>query len=201
MLAELMDGRALTSGELARAAAVAPDMASAHLARLSASGLIATCRQGRHQYHLLASAEAARLLRTATALPQRRRAVTGPRDPATRAARTCYGHLAGTLGVKLADALAARGLIHLSAEGGAVTEAGLAVLRGFGLAPDAVTSASCRPCLDWSERQPHVGGPLGKALASRCFALGWIETIAGSRAVSVTPSGLQGFAERFGIAL
>jgi hypothetical protein len=134
---------------------------------------------------------------------RRRAVVTGPRDAAMRAARTCFDHLAGTLGVRIANGLVERGYLELSDEAGAVTEAGIAFPDDFGIDIHVGRRSGkrvfCRPCLDWSERVPHVGGTFGAALATRCFALGWIERIAGSRAVSVTPSGRQGFAERFGI--
>lgn len=211
MLAALMDGRALTASELACVGGVAPQTASGHLARLSAAGLLAPSRQGRHHYYRLASAEVARMLETMMAVShgtpagRRRAVVTGPRDAAMRAARTCYDHLAGTLGVRIADGLVERGHIELSDEAGAVTEAGLAFLEDFGIdlaaGPRSGKRVFCRPCLDWSERRPHVGGTLGAALATRCLALGWIARVPGSRAVSVTPSGRRGLVERFGIAL
>lgn len=211
MLIALMDGRALTSGELARVAGIAPQTASGHLARLSEAGLLAAFRQGRCHYYRLASAEVARMLETMLMVSQgtptggRRAVVTGPRDAAMRAARTCFDHLAGTLGVRIAEGLVERGYIELSDEAGAVTETGIAFLDDFGVDPGAASHSGkrvfCRPCLDWSERRLHLGGMLGKALASRCFALGWIQRISASRAVSVTPAGRQGFAERFGIAL
>jgi DNA-binding transcriptional ArsR family regulator len=210
MLTALMGGRALTAGELARVAGIAPPTASSHLARLTAAGLLATSRQGRHCYYRLASAEAARMLETMMAVAQDmpagrcRAVVTGPRDAAMRAARTCYDHLAGTLGVRIAGALVERGHIELSHEAGAVTDPGLAFLDAFGIALEAGRREGgrvfCRPCLDWSERVPHIGGTLGAALATRCFALGWIERIPASRAVTVTQAGRQGFSERFGIA-
>jgi len=40
MLHALMDGRALTSSELARVAGVTPQTASGHLARMTAAGLL-----------------------------------------------------------------------------------------------------------------------------------------------------------------
>jgi DNA-binding transcriptional ArsR family regulator len=210
MLSALMGGRALTSGELARVAGIAPQTASGHLARLTASGLLATFRQGRHCYYRLASTEIARMLETMMAVShdmpagRRRAVVTGPRDAAMRAARTCYDHLAGTLGVRIADALVARGHIELSDEAGAVTDPGLAFLDEFGIdiqpGPRAGRRVFCRPCLDWSERVPHVGGTLGAALATRCFALGWVERVPASRAIAVTEAGRRGFSERFGIA-
>src|SRR4051812_5815180 len=115
MLIALMDGRALTASELARAAGVTPQTASGHLARLTGAGLLALERQGRHHYHRLASTEVARMLEGIMAVAEttagagRRPVVVGPRDAALRAARTCYDHLAGRLGVALADALTGRG--------------------------------------------------------------------------------------------
>ena len=208
MLLALMDGRALTAGELARAAGVTPQTASGHLARLGAAGLIAVHRQGRHHYHRLASAAVAHLLESLMEVSQRgaaglRPVRTGPRDAAMRRARTCFDHLAGQLGVALADRLAERGHVELSPEGGAVTQSGLAFFREFGVDLDAAPRGGgrvfCRPCLDWSERRLHVGGGLGAALASRCFALGWIRRSDGSRAVSLTPAGRRGFRETFGV--
>jgi DNA-binding transcriptional ArsR family regulator len=209
MLLALMDGRALTAGELARTAGVTPQTASGHLAQLCAAGLLATQRQGRHHYHRLASPAVAHLLESLMEVSQsaaggrRRAVVTGPRDEAMRAARTCWDHLAGRLGVRLADRLCERGHIELSPEGGAVTDEGLAFFRDFGVdldtAPRGGGRVFCRPCLDWSERRLHVGGTLGAALAARCFALGWLRQNADSRAVTMTPAGRRGFSERFGV--
>ncbi len=209
MLMALMDGRALTASELARAAGVTPQTASGHLARLAAAGPLAAQRQGRHHYHRLASPAIARMLESIAEVSQagapaaRRTVVTGPRDRAMRTARTCYDHLAGRLGVALADSLTGHGHLELSPEGGALTAAGLAFLRDFGVdlgaAPRATVRVFCRPCLDWSERRLHVGGALGAALAARCFALGWIKHSEASRAVVVTPAGTSGFRETFGV--
>jgi DNA-binding transcriptional ArsR family regulator len=212
MLMALMDGRALTAGELARIAGVTPQTASGHLARMSIAGLLATQRQGRHHYHRLASPVVAQMIESimevsAAAADQcggpRRTVVTGPRDRAMRAARTCWNHLAGELGVHLADALVERGHLELSPEAGAMTDAGRVFFRDFGIDLRALPTASgrtfCRPCLDWSERRLHLGGALGAAIAERCFALGWIRRAEGSRAVTVTPAGSRGFHEAFGI--
>ena len=209
MLMTLMDGRALTASELARAAGVTPQTASGHLARLCTAGLLSIQRQGRHHYHRLASPAVAHMLETIMEVAQdhdpapRRPVVTGPRDRAMRAARTCYDHLAGQLGVRLADGLSQRGHVELSPEGGAVTPPGLAFFREFGLDLRAEGKPGarvfCRPCLDWSERRLHIGGTLGAALAARCFALNWLRRHDDSRAVAVTPAGEHGLRETFGI--
>ena len=123
-------------------------------------------------------------------------------DEALKAGRTCYDHLAGRLGVALADAMVARGQLVLTGDGGAATPEGEAFLQRFrvetSLRPGQ-RRCFCRPCLDWSERRPHIAGALGAALARRCFDLGWIARVKDSRAVTVTPPGRQGLHETFGI--
>jgi DNA-binding transcriptional ArsR family regulator len=207
MLMALMDGRALTAAELARAAGITPQTASDHLARLTAAGLLSRHCQGRHHYHRLASPAVAHMLESImeaatvgdTAMP-RRAVVTGPRDQAMRRARTCYDHLAGQLGVRLADALGERGYVELSDEGGAVTDSGMDFFRRFGMELGGPAARLyCRPCLDWSERRLHIGGTLGAKLAARCFALNWIRRNSESRAVTVTPAGERGFRETLGM--
>ncbi len=209
MLMALMDGRALTASELARAAGITPQTASGHLAKLLAAGLLSSQRQGRHHYHRLTSPAVARMLESiievsqTSGRPAPKTVVTGPRDAAMREARTCWDHLAGRLGVRLADALVAAGHVELSPEGGAVTDSGLALFRAFGVDIEGAARPGgrvfCRPCLDWSERRLHVGGTIGAALAARCFALGWIRRNDGSRAVTVTPGGERGFRETLGV--
>ncbi|MGV7032080.1 ArsR/SmtB family transcription factor [Methylobacterium symbioticum] len=207
MLGALLDGLALTATELAITAGITAQTASGHLGRLVEGRLLGVARQGRHRYFRLASPEVARMLESilvagAEPWPEPSRAT--PRiSPALREARTCYDHLAGRLGVGLADALVARGLIVLGEEAGEATEAGRAWLAAFGLpvAPARTRRLFCRPCLDWSERRPHLAGTLGAALCRRCEDLGWIARVRGSRAVSVTPAGRRGFAEAFGLVL
>lgn len=209
MLEALMDGRALTATELSALAGVTPQTASGHLAKLAEAGLISVERQGRHRYHRLASGEVAELLEQLARFAKRpegkpRRAVsTGPKDAAMRAARSCYDHLAGRLAVDIADALTMQGHVELDRDGGAVTASGERLFRDFGidLAPlKNAKRAFCRPCLDWSERRPHLAGAVGAALACRCFDLGWVKRVPGSRAITVTPAGRDGFLRAFGVA-
>jgi len=211
MLDALMDGRSLTARELAGQAGIAPQTASAHLARLLDAGLILMEQRGRHRYHRLASVDVARLLETVAQFasrpgnaPARAAVRTGPRDEALRLARTCYDHFAGRLGVGIADALVARRCVELDGDGGTVTEAGQAMLQAFGAAPAPGARSKrpfCRPCLDWSERRPHLAGAVGIAIACQCFELGWVRRVAGSRALAITPAGHQGLRGTFGLSL
>ena len=133
----------------------------------------------------------------------------GPRDAALRAGRTCYDHLAGRLGVALADALVARGHVELDWDAGVVTAAGAAFFAKVGVDLGPPTAGEgrkrqrvfCRPCLDWSERRPHIAGVVGASLQSVCFGQHWIRRVDGSRAVTVTPKGQQALRETFGIDL
>ncbi len=210
MLHALMDGRALTASELARVAGVTPQTASGHLARMTAAGLLAVEQQGRHRYHRLASPAVARMMESImqvamslTPAPL----LVGPRDPALRAARTCYDHLAGRLGVALADAMVAGGYAELNDDAGVITPAGMTWLGQIGIDVERLVDGArsrrilCRPCLDWSERRPHLAGAVGAALCAHSFAQGWIRRIKATRAVAVTPKGQQVLREELGLRL
>ena len=208
MLAALLDGRALTASELAWIAGVSAATASGHLSKLVEGGLLRVAKQGRHRYYRIAAPEVARMLEgmmvvaagTVASEPVRR--ATPRISEALRVARTCYDHLAGRLGVGLADALVARGAIVLDEEAGEVTKTGREWLADFGLATERVGRTRrlfCRPCLDWSERRPHLAGVLGAALCQRCEDLGWIRRERDSRAVTITTAGRRGFADAFGL--
>jgi DNA-binding transcriptional ArsR family regulator len=203
ILVALMDGRALTAKELAFAARVSPSTTSGHLARLTAAELLAVDSQGRHRYFRLASPLVGQMLESVMAVagPDLRPATTWRGGEALRTARTCYDHLAGRLGVALADSLTRDGHVALANDGGEVTEQGHAFLHDFGAQPVPGKRVFCRPCLDWSERRPHIAGRLGAALATRCLDLGWIERQRDSRAVAITTAGRGGFAGTFGIHL
>jgi hypothetical protein len=125
-------------------------------------------------------------------------------DDQLRQARTCYDHIAGRLGVALADRMTEHELVILGDEAGEVTPAGADLLSRLGVdlsAARARRRVFCRPCVDWTERRPHIGGAVGAALASRCFELKWIERLRDSRALIVTPAGRRGLMDAFQLAV
>ena len=207
ILCALLDGRALTATELAFAAGVSPQTTSAHLAKLSAARILLLARQGRHRYYRLAGPQVGQMLESIMNV-----AMTGPprfqpkskADDRLRSARTCYDHIAGLLGVGLADRLSERGFVVLGDEAGEVTPSGAAFLTAFGVdlsAGRARRRVFCRPCLDWTERRPHIGGVVGAALAVRCFELHWIERMRDGRALTITPAGRKGLMETFALSV
>lgn len=205
MLAQLNAGRALTAGELARASGVAPATASEHLSRLSEGGLLAFTRQGRHRYYRLASPQVAELLEALSLLaPQKSDALRAtPRvPPELRKARTCYDHIAGELGVGIADKLVEGGGLVFSGERGEVTAAGRRMLAPLDLPPAGPASARrtyCRACTDWSERRPHIAGVLGRHLLERSLELAWVRRRPAGRGLIVTVEGRAGYRSLLGL--
>jgi DNA-binding transcriptional ArsR family regulator len=210
MLHALMDGRALTATELARVAGIAPQTASGHLNRMTAAGLLSVEQQGRHRYHRLAAPSVARMLESIMQVaselePAGRKLSVGPKDAALRRARTCYDHLAGQLGVAIADGLIRNGYVELAGDGGILTETGIARLAAIGMNIEPIlerrTKKSgrvlCRPCLDWSERRPHLAGMLGVMICEHSLQQGWTRRLPATRAVQLTPEGARAFRESF----
>lgn len=201
MLAALLGGRALSATELARQGQVSPSTASAHLARLTDAGLVCVERHGRHRYHRLASNEVAHAIEAIAALaPPRlvRSLRDGDQAAAERGARSCYDHLAGALGVALADRLCQIGVLD---------RASLSLVDGRALAALGVDVARLpsgrrpltRSCLDWSERRPHLAGALGAAVLESLLASGWLARRPHGRALRVTPTGRASLLADYGL--
>jgi DNA-binding transcriptional ArsR family regulator len=206
IVSALLDGRALTASELAGAARIRPQTASTHLAKLTQAGVLSMVRDGRHRYFRLASPAVADMIDGIAAVALQKRPRYRPLSGQSRAlseARICYDHLAGRLSVDLTDAFVAREYIVLEDEGAHITATGSDFLSRFGVelpTGRATRRRSCRLCLDWTERRPHIAGAVGAALTRRYFDLGWMERMQRSQAVAVTASGRRGFRKTFGIA-
>ena len=195
MCAALMDGRAWTVGELGSYAGVARSTASEHVDVLAAGGLVTRVRQGRHCYITLSGPETARVIEAlgvmaASVLPTARSLNAWTANRRLLAARTCYRHLAGRLGVSLAKHLQERGHLDPSWR---LTDSGGDLLATWGL--EKPRRARGEACMDSTERQFHLGGPLGTALTQAFFDRAWITRIGRSRAVKVTAAGREALAQ------
>jgi hypothetical protein len=142
-------------------------------------------------------------------LPGGRTLSVGPKDAALRRARTCYDHFAGQLGVAIADALITQGHVELAGDAGIVSEPGIAHLADIGIDIEPMLAQRtrrsgrvlCRPCLDWSERRPHLGGLLGATICAHGMQHGWTRRLDGTRAVLITSKGERALREQLGIEL
>src|ERR1700736_3852875 len=177
MLSGLADGRAMPAGDLARFARISPQTASSHLDKLFKANLLSVEVQGRRHYYRLRSARVAELIESLSVIAR-------PVEPLTEAqreragqlrfARTCYGHLAGKLGVAITQALCARSYLADEDSGYRISDSGAAWFRSIGIEIGAIKRKPlAKHCLDWSERRHHLAGALGVALCRRIMELRW----------------------------
>lgn len=196
MLAYLLGGHYASAGELAACAGIGAPSASAHLAKLTDSGLVVAEARGRHRYFKLADADVAHALEALALVAERgphdRRWAAAGRAP-LRYARCCYGHLAGELGVALKESLVRRGFLSGGGEGYELTEAGLRWLAELGIELPARrrTQRLAYACIDWSERRDHLAGALAVTLLDAFVERGWLRRDATDRALTLTPRGRQ----------
>jgi DNA-binding transcriptional ArsR family regulator len=200
MLYCLLDGHARTPTELAMVAEVSPSTASVHLSRLKTERLVKVLVQGKHRYYSLDGPRVARVLEGLSVLAGGSHDRFVPNTPARlRAARTCYDHIAGTLGVSLHDRFKALRWLSPSYD---VTPDGSKALEVLGV--DIETARALRrrfayACLDWSERRPHLGGALGAAILKIALKRKWVTQDLDNRALGVTSLGRREMLARFGL--
>ena len=206
MLYCLVDGRARTSTELAMVADVTPSTASVHLHRLKARRLVRVFAQGKHRYYGLEGANVAAVLEALSVLAGGSRDAFVPNTPSRlRAARTCYDHIAGTLGVSLHDRFKALGWLSggLGADNAYdLTPDGAKAFEALGIDIEATRTLRRRfayACVDWSERRPHVGGAVGAALLKVTLKRRWVIQDLESRALTITRVGRREMLIRFGL--
>ena len=203
ILRTLIDGTLRPAGELAFAANISAQSASAHLAKLVEGGLLELQAQGRHRYFRIASPDVASAVESLGSLsmavkPHAPRSPALPRSAPVQFlhARTCYDHLAGEMAVRVCDAMLKSRWLALEGNDLRVTRLGNEKLAALEVDLDAARRsrrAFARVCVDLTQRRPHIGGALGAALLEVYLARGWILRMRGSRAVSLTPKGSEAF--------
>jgi DNA-binding transcriptional ArsR family regulator len=207
MLDLLMDGQAYPAGVLAREAGVALSTASGHLGALTEGGLVTTEQVGRQRRYRLSGPDVAHALESLAALAPAIES-TSPRRAGTaeqlRRARTCYDHLAGRLGVAVAEALESGRSLRRTSDAFQLTPSGRSLLEGIGV--DVAAARRRRRgfalvCQDWTERRAHLGGALGAAMCDRFIELTWIQRRPGGRTVVLSDEGRQRLASSLGVEL
>jgi len=209
MLYCLMDGHARTSTELAMVAEVSPSTASVHLNRLKTERLVKVLVQGKHRYYSLESPAVAGALEGLSVLAGAPRGRFVPNTPSRmRAARTCYDHMAGAIGVSLHDRFQALGWLSAESTGGGnaynLTLSGTRAFEALGIDIEAARALRRRfapACLDWSERRPHIGGALGAGVLTVALKRKWVLQDLDSRALTVTSFGRREMLTRFGLSV
>lgn len=194
MVMALMSGHPLTMGELAIEAGVTLSTASVHLSKLEASGIVISKKEGRYRYFRIADpdvAHAVEALVTVAARVGHLRTRPGPKDEAMRHARSCYDHLAGRLAVALFERWVADRVLRWRGDVVCLTGEGRRFLTGRGIEIATLECKKrplCRTCIDWSEREHHLGGSIGAAILALALDKNW--AVRGrSRAVSFSALG------------
>jgi DNA-binding transcriptional ArsR family regulator len=201
MVMALMSGHSLTMGELAAEAGVTLSTASVHLAKLESSGIVVSRKHGRSRHFRIADPDVAHCIEALVTVAARvghRRTRPGPKEAAMRHARSCYDHLAGRIAVDLFERWVAERVLRWRGEVVGLTGSGRQFLIERGIEIDALERKKrplCRTCIDWSERQHHLGGALGAAVLARALEKGWAVRGPRSRAVTFSAFGEKKFVE------
>ncbi|WP_164670882.1 transcriptional regulator [Virgibacillus doumboii] len=203
ILAILLDGRFYPISDLAYMTGLTTEKTRAYVSELIGENIIDIEDNGRHAYYGIDNSETAEAVKEALSsmpVPEIRPLKQNPRKKAVGYARTCYSHLAGELGIKLADALVEQGIIGKGDKGFYVTDKGEIHFRNMQIDVQNLRGYN-KKCLDWTERRHHIAGPLGKTLVERFLDLGWIERVSESRSLKVTNEGKKALKNKFAIVI
>jgi len=208
MLWSLMGGESRPASELAMLANVSPQTASSHLKTLVTGRLLDVSPSGRTKFYKLSHPSVAAALESLmfVARPEMNATgIAGRTAPELVFARTCYDHLAGELAVRILKRLLDRGLLEESGKEFSLTGSGKRFFESLGI--KAATALEKRrrrlayPCLDWSQRLPHLAGSLGAELLN-CFLRSHVLAHGKvRRAIRVTDRGREMLEHSFGIRL
>jgi DNA-binding transcriptional ArsR family regulator len=195
MLWNLLDGRAYTATELAMASDVSFQSASNHLSQLLNAGLLRSEKQGRHKYYRFANDRVAQAIENIAGLmpvPTFSKSNNHADPTGIKYARTCYDHLAGKIGVQLIHSFLKNKWLIAFDDRYEISNAGNKQFESIGIDITAVQEQNRKfayPCLDWSERNHHLGGALGAALLQSMLQKDWIRKVNHSREITITGKG------------
>jgi DNA-binding transcriptional ArsR family regulator len=206
MLLALVDGRDLAASELASVAGMTRQAATAHFKKLVAAGLLVGRSAGRHRFFRIASPEVGHAIETLATIARPARIVALGQSTILerlRAARSCYDHLAGRLGVAVTDRLLEAKAIAPAGRDFTLTSRGRGIFTELGIDVDGVQGERrrfARACMDWTERRPHLAGSLGASVLELFVRKRWVTRNANDRALRVTPDGARELRRRLGLA-
>lgn len=204
ILITLADGSSLSASALADAAGVTPQTASSHLAKLLDGGLLTVEIKGRNRFYQLSGPDVSHVLESlAVVSPQANSWRSLPNRAAheLRFSRCCYDHLAGKVGVAVTQGMLEREfIVERNEREYALTPRGIKWLQSLDSGELYFEAhGQARRCLDWTERQHHIAGPLGAHLLDTFCNLGWMRRSTGTRAVTITGSGWKALKDHLGV--
>lgn len=206
MLWALMEGRAYTATELAIAADVSPQSASMHLSKLVAANLLKVITQGRHRYYSYHRAEVAYVVESLAGLVPQTVITKGHTATNTpfRYCRSCYDHLAGTVGVAITDSMLKLEYLIEKDFSYELSINGHRFFNEFGINTDLLLKQKrpfLKPCLDWSERRFHLAGSVGAAMLHKMLDDQWVRRVHDSRTIVFTSIGRSKIYDLLGLEI
>ncbi|OMQ09936.1 helix-turn-helix transcriptional regulator [[Flexibacter] sp. ATCC 35103] len=203
----LLDGRAFTATELSVAVNTSPQNMSMHLSKLLEADLLAVEKQGRHKYYRFSNKEVAYVVEAMANLIPKPDILSKKKVenyPPIKYCRTCYDHLAGKIGVALADSLVQQKIIIEKESAFEISTEGEKWFSDFGINLEDAQKQKrifLKPCLDWSERRYHIAGSIGTLLLNKMLEQDWIRRTANSRAIIITGKGEKELFKNFKIVV
>lgn len=192
----LLGGRAIPAGDLARVASVSASTASEHLRVLLAAGIVVVDHRGRNRFFRLANSDVSNAIEALQAIAPRTEIRSLRQHHVSeelRSARTCYDHLAGDLGLRIADLLLRAGVVtelrigKPSAPPEPFPDGPIAA--AFRIQPSQGRRPWARGCLDWTGRRAHAAGQIGAQILGAVESQGWVTRRPDSRAIRLTDLG------------
>ena len=205
ILWNLLDGKAFTATELAIAVETSAQNISMHLGKLLDADLISVEKQGRHKYYRFSNKEVAYAVEAmANLIPKSEISAKKKTEnyPPIKYCRTCYDHLAGKIGVALAESLLEQKIIIEKNNTFEITSEGEKWFSDFGVNIGEAKKQKrifLKPCLDWSERRYHIAGSVGTLLLNKMLEQDWIRRTANSRVIIITGKGEKEMLKSFKI--
>ncbi len=205
MIWALIDGTARAAEELAILAGVTPSSASAHLARMSAGGLLKREARGRQRFFRLAAREvgvAVEALASVTAIhservrEQNRSSLVKGSAP-LRKVRECSDHLGGEVAADLLERLLAQEWLSHVGQRLEITTKGNAGMAQLGIYTQALAShqvSGACVCCGMGHQRPHLGGALGASLMTLFMQMGWVRLNEDTRVLQLTAPGARAIA-------
>lgn len=197
MLIELSSGIALPAGELAKLAGVKPQTASEHLSKLVEANFISVNTWGRHRYYKIDNDKVIDAINTLSVIspPMNSKSLkeTTKKEKLSYI-RTCYGHIAGKIGVKFTEALLENDYLKEKEECYKLTQNGKNWLKKIGMETEkSMYSKSIPKHIDWTERKNHMAGPVALQITEKMIELSWIENSEINRCLNLTKKGKSAF--------
>ncbi len=196
----MQEKRGMTTMDLCTSLGLLQPRISSHLSILLKHNVVSVAERGRQRIYTV-HPKAGSIVKDLAAFSNSKLVFASPRaikevksNSEIRQCRTCYDHLAGIAGVELLQKMLRSGWlskdlgVHKDKIHYHLTQSGIESLEERGVDLDRAKRSNrtfAYGCLDWTEREPHLGGSLGNAVLDSMLSCGIVERKSGTRALKL----------------